>query len=122
MYWSSGKDGKIRVFPTQLPFGPTNWNAWRSRDSSSVAWNVMARVSYDVSQNLKVDVGNRYMNAGKYMGLGGMGARLRGSGQQGHHRPGALHRRSHIAQLSRTGAINSGRRLAAAPLFICRLG
>jgi opacity protein-like surface antigen len=60
-------------YPTQLPFGPTNWSTWTTRDSWQFAWNAMAGVSYDVSQNLKVDVGYRYLNAGKYTGLAAWG-------------------------------------------------
>jgi opacity protein-like surface antigen len=61
-------------YPTQLPFGPTNWSTWTTRDSWQLAWNVMAGVSYVVSKNLKVDVGYRYLNAGKYTGLAAWGS------------------------------------------------
>jgi opacity protein-like surface antigen len=56
-------------YPIQLPFNLTNWNTWETRTSWQFAWNVMAGVSYDVTQNFKVDVGYRYLNAGKYTGL-----------------------------------------------------
>ncbi|MCX7899013.1 MAG: outer membrane beta-barrel protein [Methylocystis sp.] len=65
-------------FPIQLPFGPTNWNTAQSKKSWQFAWNVMAGVSYDVSEYLKADVGYRYLNAGTYTSLpsfgGGLGA------------------------------------------------
>jgi len=56
-------------FPIQLPFAPTNWNTSGSKKSWQFAWNLMAGVSYDISQNLKVDVGYRYLNAGRYTSL-----------------------------------------------------
>jgi opacity protein-like surface antigen len=61
------------TYPIQLPFGPTNWNSWTTRSSWQLAWNLMAGVSYDVSQNLKIDVGYRYLNAGRYTGLAAWG-------------------------------------------------
>lgn len=57
------------LYPVQLPFGPTNWNTAASKKSWQFAWNLMAGVSYDISQNLKVDVGYRYLNAGTYTSL-----------------------------------------------------
>lgn len=56
-------------FPTQLPFGPTNWNLNRQRSNWQFAWNVMAGVAYDLTENLKIDVGYRYLNAGRYASL-----------------------------------------------------
>ncbi len=56
-------------YSIQLPFTHTNWNTWQTRSSWQFAWNLMAGVSYDVAQNFKVDVGYRYLNAGKYTGL-----------------------------------------------------
>lgn len=60
-------------YPIQLPFGPTNWNTWQNRSTWQFAWNVMAGVSYDVARNLKVDIGYRYLNAGKYTGVAASG-------------------------------------------------
>jgi opacity protein-like surface antigen len=74
IYGSRDAGGKIVYYPTQLPFGPTNWNSTASTSSWTFAWNVMAGVSYDVSKNLKVDVGYRYLNAGKYTGLASWGS------------------------------------------------
>lgn len=62
------------TYGTQLPFGPTNWNTQYSRSGWRFAWNIMAGVSYDVAEHLKLDVGYRYLNAGKYTGLAGYGA------------------------------------------------
>ncbi|MEK4032993.1 outer membrane beta-barrel protein [Methylocystis sp. IM3] len=56
-------------FPIQLPFAQTNWNFTQTKSSWQFAWNLMAGVSYDLSRNFKVDVGYRYLNAGKYTGL-----------------------------------------------------
>ncbi len=61
-------------YPTQLPFGHTNWNTSQSKSGWQFAWNVMAGVSYDVSQNLKIDLGYRYLNVGKYSGFASYGA------------------------------------------------
>jgi opacity protein-like surface antigen len=61
------------LFPIQLPFGPTNWNISQSKSGWQFAWNVMAGVSYDLAQNLKVDLGYRYLNAGRYTGIAGYG-------------------------------------------------
>lgn len=61
-------------YPIQLPFAPTNWNTWQSRNNWQLAWNVMAGVSYDVARNLKVDIGYRYLNAGRYTGVPLLGA------------------------------------------------
>lgn len=59
----------VRAFPIQIPFAPTNWNTWSQRKSWQFAWNLMAGVSYDVADSLKIDVGYRYLNAGKYTSL-----------------------------------------------------
>lgn len=56
-------------FPIQIPFAPTNWNTTQTKAGWQFAWNLMAGVSYDVARNFKVDIGYRYLNAGKYTGL-----------------------------------------------------
>lgn len=74
--WIYGKrvNGEIKDYETQLPFGPTNWNVSQHRSAWSFAWNVMAGVSYDISQNLKVDLSYRYLNAGTFTGLAAWGS------------------------------------------------
>lgn len=67
-------DGEIKRYETQLPFGPTNWNVSQYRSAWSFAWNVMAGVSYDISQNLKVDLSYRYLNAGTFTGFSAWGS------------------------------------------------
>ncbi|MGJ0507972.1 MAG: outer membrane protein [Methylocystis sp.] len=62
------------TYPVQIPFGPTNWSTWQTRSAWRFAWNVMAGVSYDVAENLKVDLGYRFLNAGKYTGLASWGS------------------------------------------------
>lgn len=62
-------NGNAILFHTRLPFGPTNWNVSQNRSAWSFAWNVMAGVSYDITQNLKVDLSYRYLNAGTFTGL-----------------------------------------------------
>ncbi len=67
---AAGNPIRVAVpYPIQIPFAPTNWNFTQTRSSWRFAWNLMAGVSYDLSQNFKVDVGYRYLNAGKYTGL-----------------------------------------------------
>lgn len=61
------------TFPIQLPFGPTNWNTAQQKKTWQFAWNLMAGVAYDVSDNLKVDLGYRYLNAGRYTSLPSFG-------------------------------------------------
>jgi opacity protein-like surface antigen len=58
-------------WPIQLPFGPTNWNRYAEKKSWAFAWNLMAGVSYDIQDNLKLDIGYRYLNAGTYTSLPG---------------------------------------------------
>jgi opacity protein-like surface antigen len=64
----------VYPFHTQVPFGPTNWSVSQNRSAWSFAWNVMAGVSYDISQNLKVDLSYRYLNAGTFTGLAAWGS------------------------------------------------
>jgi len=58
-------------WPIQLPFGPTNWNRYAEKKSWAFAWNLMAGFSFDIQDNLKLDVGYRYLNAGTYTSLPG---------------------------------------------------
>ncbi len=48
-----------------LPFPGTSYNAYRSGSNTNFAWALMAGTSYDVSSNLKLDFGYRYLNYGK---------------------------------------------------------
>ena len=59
------------AWPIQIPFAPTNYNRFSERKSWAFAWNVMAGVAYDIQDNLKIDVGYRYLNAGNYTSLPG---------------------------------------------------
>ncbi len=54
-----------------LAFAQQNWNCSLSKGSWKFAWALFAGFSYDVTQNLKIDVGYRYLNSGKYVGLPG---------------------------------------------------
>lgn len=58
-------------WPIQLPFGPTNWNRYAEKKSWAFAWNLMAGFSYNLQDNLKLDIGYRYLNAGTYTSLPG---------------------------------------------------
>lgn len=56
-------------WPIQVPFAPTNWNRTAQKKSWGFAWNLMAGAAYDISDNLKIDVGYRYLNAGSYTSM-----------------------------------------------------
>lgn len=62
-----------QTWPIQLPFGPTNWNQYAEKKSWAFAWNLMAGFAYDIQDNLKLDIGYRYLNAGNYTSLPGYG-------------------------------------------------
>ncbi len=51
------------------PWAQINPNQYIAKKSWKFAWNLMAGVSYDVSQNLKIDVGYRLLDAGSYTSL-----------------------------------------------------
>ncbi len=59
------------TWPIQLPFGPTNWNRYAEKKSWAFAWNLMAGFTYNLQDNLKLDIGYRYLNAGTYTSLPG---------------------------------------------------
>lgn len=69
--WINNSNGA--PWPIQLPFGPTNWNRYMEKKSWAFAWNLMAGFSYDIQDNLKLDIGYRYLNAGTYTSLPGYG-------------------------------------------------
>ena len=72
LVWVSKWTGAT-IFPQpNIPFAPVNWNQSVHRDSWKFAWNVMAGVSYDISQNLKIDVHYRFLDAGSYTSLPGL--------------------------------------------------
>lgn len=58
------------VFPQPgVAFAQQYWDRSLSKSSWKFAWNLLAGFSYDLAQNMKIDVGYRYLNAGKYVGL-----------------------------------------------------
>ena len=67
-----GTGGRV-PWPVQPPFGPTNWNRYMEKKSWGFAWNLMAGFSYDIQDNLKIDIGYRYLNAGTYTSMPGYG-------------------------------------------------
>ncbi len=68
-------DGNVIVPQPLIPFAPINWNRSITTKSWKFAWNLMAGASYDISQNLKADLGYRFLNAGTITSLpGNMGA------------------------------------------------
>ena len=54
-----------------IPFAPINWNHTVNKKSWKFAWNLMAGFSYDLYQNLKLDLGYRFLDAGSYTSLAG---------------------------------------------------
>jgi opacity protein-like surface antigen len=73
IYLYLDRNGKSVPWPFQPPFGPTNWNRYMEKKSWGFAWNLMAGFSYDIQDNLKLDIGYRYLNAGTYTSLPGYG-------------------------------------------------
>lgn len=55
------------------PFGNVSYAYGNSASKTDLAWALMAGVSYDVTSNLKLDIGYRYLNMGDgpTIGLGG---------------------------------------------------
>ena len=74
IYGTADANGNPVLWPIQLPFGPTNWNRYAEKKSWAFAWNLMAGFSYDIQDNLKLDIGYRYLNAGTYTSLPGYNA------------------------------------------------
>ncbi|QGM46852.1 outer membrane protein [Methylocystis heyeri] len=72
--WSAdlGQNGVPWIWKGGIPpygfaWGTTNSHAnYLQKKSWKFAWNVMAGVSYDISQNLKIDVHYRLLDAGSY--------------------------------------------------------
>ncbi len=55
--------------PGGFPNAQINDNEYASKRTVKFAWNIMAGVSYDISQNLKVDLHYRLLDAGSFTGL-----------------------------------------------------
>ena len=55
-----------------LQFAQLNPNQYIKKTSWNFSWNLMAGVSYDISQNLKIDAHYRLLDAGSYTGLPSM--------------------------------------------------
>ncbi|MFY9834323.1 MAG: hypothetical protein WAK66_16630 [Methylocystis sp.] len=58
--------------PRALQFTQLQPNQYVHKNSWKFAWNLMAGVSYDISQNLKIDVHYRLLDAGSYTSLPSM--------------------------------------------------
>jgi opacity protein-like surface antigen len=54
-----------------IAFAQQYWDRNRAKSSWKFAWALMAGASYDVTDNLKLDIGYRFLNSGKYTGLQG---------------------------------------------------
>jgi opacity protein-like surface antigen len=63
----------VYVTPVRaLQFTQLQPNQYSSKISWKFSWNIMAGVSYDITQNLKVDLHYRLLDAGSYTGLPSM--------------------------------------------------
>ncbi len=58
--------------PRALQFAQLQPNQYVKKVSWKFSWNLMAGVSYDISQNLKIDAHYRLLDAGSYTGLPSM--------------------------------------------------
>jgi len=58
--------------PRVLQWAQINPNQYVKKVTWKFSWNLMAGVSYDISQNLKIDVHYRLLDAGSYTGLPSM--------------------------------------------------
>lgn len=72
LIWVDKWNGNPVLPQPAVAFAAQNWNRAFSKSSWKFAWNLLAGFSYDISQTLKVDVGYRYLNSGKYVGLSGV--------------------------------------------------
>jgi opacity protein-like surface antigen len=55
--------------PRALQWAQLNPNQYVKKVTWNFSWNLMAGVSYDITQNLKVDVHYRLLDAGSYTSL-----------------------------------------------------
>ena len=58
--------------PRALQFAQINPNQYAKKTTWKFSWNIMAGVSYDVTQNFKIDVHYRLLDAGSYTSLPSM--------------------------------------------------
>jgi opacity protein-like surface antigen len=71
LVWVNKDDGKALDPQPMLAFAQQYWDRSRAKSSWKFAWALFAGVSYDLTQSIKVDLGYRYLNSGKYVGLAG---------------------------------------------------
>lgn len=71
LVWVDKYSGDIFYPKPNIPFAQQYWDRNRAKSSWKFAWSLMAGASYDVTENLKLDIGYRFLNSGKYTGLQG---------------------------------------------------
>lgn len=71
LVWVNKDDGVPLSPQPNIAFAKQYWDRQRAKGSWKFAWALMAGVSYDITENLKVDIGYRFLNSGKYTGLAG---------------------------------------------------
>jgi opacity protein-like surface antigen len=71
LIWVSKWNGNPIYPQPNIAFAKQYWDHNLSKSSWKFAWALYAGASYDISENLKVDIGYRFLNSGKYTGLAG---------------------------------------------------
>lgn len=69
LMWVDRSTGAALVPQPAVAFAQQYWDRSLSKASWKFAWSLLAGFSYDIGSNLKVDLGYRYLNSGKYVGL-----------------------------------------------------
>jgi len=71
LVWINKDTGAVLSPQPGLAFAQQYWDRSRAKSSWKFAWALLAGVTYDVADNVKIDVGYRFLNSGKYVGLAG---------------------------------------------------
>jgi opacity protein-like surface antigen len=58
--------GVVRQGQPPVAFDKQNWNRQTSKTNLNLAWSLMGGVAYDVTPQLKAELGYRYMNSGSF--------------------------------------------------------
>jgi len=58
--------GVVRQGQPPVAFEKQNWNRQTSKTNFNLAWSLMGGVAYDVTPQLKAELGYRYMNSGSF--------------------------------------------------------
>lgn len=66
LLWVSPSTGQVVPTWRNIAFARQNWNTTYRKTTYRMGWALMAGVGIDVAEGLKLDIGYRYMNAGKF--------------------------------------------------------